>query len=136
MQLSAANAGAVVAQLKFDDKGLITAITRDADDPAVVLMVAFMNAEAVTETLMTGQVTYFSRSRQALWRKGETSGQRQALIAIRTDCDADCLLLDVQQTGVACHTGRRSCFYQRVEDGGLVSETQPLISPEELYGKG
>src|SRR4051794_39921217 len=97
-------------------------------------MMAWMNREAVAETLATGRVCYFSRSRGALWRKGETSGQVQRLVELRVDCDGDALLLLVGQRGGACHTGRRSCFYRAARDGALVEIAGPLVAPEELYG--
>ena len=97
-------------------------------------MLAWMNREAVEETLATGRVCYFSRSRNALWRKGETSGQAQHLKELRVDCDGDTLLLLVDQEGVACHTGRRNCFFRAARDGELVEIAAPLVSPETLYG--
>jgi len=102
--------------LRYNDNGLIPAIAQDADT-GEVLMMAWMNAEAVTRTLATGKVTYWSRSRQEFWVKGATSGHTQALVDFRVDCDRDCLLLRIQQVGPACHTGRRSCFYTAVRDG-------------------
>jgi phosphoribosyl-AMP cyclohydrolase len=102
--------------LRYNDKGLIPAIAQDADT-GEVLMMAWMNAEAVSRTLATGKVTYWSRSRQEFWVKGATSGHTQALVDFRVDCDRDCLLLRIQQVGPACHTGRRSCFYTAVRDG-------------------
>ncbi len=102
--------------LKFNEAGLIPAIAQDATT-GEVLMMAWMNAQAVTQTLETGRVTYWSRSRQSFWIKGETSGHVQELVELRIDCDRDCLLVKVNQTGAACHTGRRSCFYTLVEDG-------------------
>jgi phosphoribosyl-AMP cyclohydrolase len=93
-----------------------------------------MNHEAVAETLATGQVCYWSRSRSRLWRKGETSGQMQHLIDMRYDCDGDTLLLLVDQTGVACHTGRRSCFYTAIRDGQAVEIASPTADPATLYG--
>src|SRR5690606_20637958 len=90
-----------------------------------VLMVAWMNAESLRETLATGQVTYWSRSRRALWRKGETSGHRQSLRELRLDCDGDTLLLLVEQVGPACHTNRRSCFYRALRGGELVTISEP-----------
>ncbi len=103
---------------RFDDKGLVTCVTVDDGDGAV-LMVAYMNAEALKATLETGEVHYWSRSRGELWRKGLTSGQTQRLVEMRVDCDQDALLLrvDVGGDGGCCHTGRRSCFYRRVETG-------------------
>ena len=97
-------------------------------------MMAWMNREAITETLDTGRVCYWSRSRNRLWRKGETSGQAQLLKELRIDCDGDSILLLVDQSGVACHTGRRSCFYRAVRDGRVVEIAAPVISPESLYG--
>lgn len=102
--------------LKFDAAGLIPAIAQEAQT-GEVLMLAWMNAEAVARTLQTGRVTYWSRSRQSFWVKGETSGHVQELVEMRVDCDRDCLLVQVRQTGPACHTGRRSCFYTAVQDG-------------------
>jgi phosphoribosyl-AMP cyclohydrolase len=93
-----------------------------------------MNRAAVAETLATRRVCYFSRSRGALWRKGETSGQVQHLKELRVDCDGDTLLLLVDQEGVACHTGRRNCFFRAVRDGELVEIAAPLVPPEALYG--
>jgi phosphoribosyl-AMP cyclohydrolase len=119
--------------LRFDEHGLIPAIAQQ-HDTGEVLMMAWMNQDAVEETLRTRRVCYYSRSRQALWRKGETSGQTQRLIDLRFDCDGDTLLLLVDQTGVACHTGRRSCFYRAARDGDVVTITDTLINPSDLYG--
>lgn len=105
----------IVSKLKFDEKGLIPAIAQQHDSREV-LMMAWMNADAVRETLATGRVCYWSRSRQSLWRKGETSGHVQTLVEFRYDCDADTILLLIDQTGPACHTNRRSCFYMAVRD--------------------
>jgi phosphoribosyl-AMP cyclohydrolase len=123
------------ATLRFDAEGLIPAIAQQ-HDTGEVLMLAWMNRAAVEETLATGRVCYFSRSRGALWRKGETSGQVQRLVELRIDCDGDALLLRVDQTGVACHTGRRSCFFRAVRDGALVEIAAPLVDPATLYGDG
>ncbi len=106
-----------INSLKFTADGLIPAIAQDAAT-GEVLMMAWMNAESLSETLKTGRVTYWSRSRGALWRKGETSGHIQTLKELRVDCDRDCLLMQVEQIGPACHTNRRSCFYTAVRDGG------------------
>ena len=114
------------ATLKYDDKGLIPAIAQDAGSHEV-LMMAWMNAEAVARTLETGRVTYWSRSRQAFWVKGESSGHVQQLVDFRYDCDRDCLLVLVKQSGPACHTNRRSCFYTAVRGG----ETVELMAPEQ-----
>ncbi len=104
------------SSLIFNADGLIPAIAQDAGS-GQVLMMAWMNEEAVQKTLSSGKVTYWSRSRQAFWIKGETSGHTQKLVAFDVDCDRDCILLQVEQTGPACHTNRRSCFYTRIEDG-------------------
>jgi phosphoribosyl-AMP cyclohydrolase len=108
-------------QPKFDAAGLVTAVTTDAAS-GEVLMVAHMNQDALRRTIETGDVWYYSRSRQALWRKGETSGHTQRLVEMRIDCDQDALWLKVEQAGPACHTNRRSCFY-RVVDGGRLRLT-------------
>lgn len=107
------------ATLTYDARGLIPTIAQDATS-GEVLMMAWMNAEAVARTLETRRVTYWSRSRQAFWVKGETSGHVQALVEFRVDCDRDCLLVTVNQTGPACHTGRRTCFYTAVQGGDEV----------------
>ena len=105
-----------VSTLKFDDRGLLPAIAQQ-HDTGEVLMLAWMNAEAVEATLTTGDVTYWSRSRQSFWVKGQTSGHTQKLVDMRIDCDRDCILVLVDQHGAACHTNRRSCFYTSVKDG-------------------
>lgn len=102
--------------LRFNPDGLVPCITQD-HATGEVLMLAWMNAESLARTLATGRMTYWSRSRQAFWTKGETSGHVQALVEMRIDCDRDCLLARVRQTGPACHTGRRSCFFTRLRDG-------------------
>ena len=107
------------ASLRFGTDGLIPAIAQD-DATGDVLMFAWMNAESVAQTLATGRVTYWSRSRAAFWAKGETSGHVQDLVEMRIDCDRDCLLVRVRQSGPACHTGRRSCFYTAVRGGDEV----------------
>ncbi|MEL6551201.1 MAG: phosphoribosyl-AMP cyclohydrolase [Pseudomonadota bacterium] len=112
------------ASLTYDAKGLIPAIAQAED--GTVLMMAWMNAEAVARTLETGRVTYWSRSRQSFWVKGETSGHVQELVDFRVDCDRDCLLVIVRQTGPACHTGRLSCFYTAVREGEETELMQPL----------
>ena len=111
------------ATLKYNDQGLVPAIAQDASS-GEVLMLAWMNAEAVARTLDTRQVTYWSRSRQEFWVKGATSGHTQALVALRVDCDRDCLLLEVEQTGPACHTGAKTCFFTDVRDGEEI-DTRP-----------
>jgi phosphoribosyl-AMP cyclohydrolase len=120
--------------LAFDENGLIPAIAQQADT-GEVLMMAWMNREAIAETLATGRVCYWSRSRQSLWRKGETSGQIQTLAALRPDCDGDTLLLLVNQKGVACHTGRRTCFFREWRREGLLELMKPEVSEAELYGR-
>jgi len=110
--------------LTFNADGLVPAIAQQ-HDTGEVLMLAWMNADSVAETLSTGRVTYWSRSRRAYWRKGETSGHIQRLVEMRLDCDRDCLLLLVDQTGPACHTNRRSCFYTAVQAGDEVILTEP-----------
>jgi len=114
-----------IGSLKFDAAGLIPAIAQDAES-GEVLMLAWMNAESVARTLSTRRVTYWSRSRGAFWVKGESSGHAQELVDFRFDCDRDCLLVKVRQTGPACHTNRRSCFYTAVRDGAAVE----LMAPE------
>ena len=119
---------------RFDAHGLITAVAQDAGGR--VLMVAHMNAEALQLTIDTGEVHYYSRSRKALWKKGETSGEVQKLIRLATDCDQDVVLLTVEQTGrgAACHTGRKSCFYRVLEGGRLKDTGEPrLFDPAKVY---
>jgi phosphoribosyl-AMP cyclohydrolase len=118
--------------LVFNEQGLIPAIAQDAAT-GEVLMLAWMNRAAVAETLATGRVCYYSRSRGGLWRKGETSGQTQRLVELRWDCDADAILLVVEQHGVACHTGRRSCFFNAWRDGAAAVIAEPEVAPEILY---
>jgi phosphoribosyl-AMP cyclohydrolase len=115
-----------IDSLKFDERGLIPAIAQGRDGE--VLMLAWMNAESLAETLRTGDVTYWSRSRGKLWRKGETSGHVQRLLELRLDCDRDCLLLVVEQTGPACHTNRPNCFFTAVRDGREVVLSEPAAS--------
>ena len=122
----------VLDTIAFDTDGLVPAIAQQ-HDTGEVLMMAWMNREAIAETLRTGRVCYWSRSRQALWRKGETSGQAQALVEFRIDCDSDTLLLQVEQTGVACHTGRRNCFFRAVREGRLQDIAAVEIDPATLY---
>ncbi len=114
-----------ITSLKFNADGLLPAIAQD-HATGEVLMLAWMNAQSIAETLETGQVTYWSRSRQSFWRKGESSGHVQKLVDLRIDCDRDCLLLQVDQTGPACHTNRRSCFYTAVRDGAEVELSKPM----------
>ena len=119
-------------EIKFDADGLVPAIAQQ-HDTGEVLMVAWMNRAAVRVTLQEGRACYWSRSRRALWRKGETSGQTQHLREMRLDCDGDTILLLVEQEGVACHTGRRNCFFRAWRDGGWATIAEPEIAPEQLY---
>ncbi|MFT6580720.1 MAG: phosphoribosyl-AMP cyclohydrolase [Alphaproteobacteria bacterium] len=123
----------ILDTIKFTADGLVPAIAQQHDS-GEVLMMAWMNRESISESLKTGRVCYWSRSRQSLWRKGESSGQVQTLVEIRIDCDGDTLLLLVEQIGVACHTGRRNCFFNAVRDGKIVEIAAPEIDPEDLYG--
>ena len=120
--------------IKFDADGLVPAIAQQ-HDTGEVLMVAWMTREAVRITLAEGRACYWSRSRRALWRKGETSGQVQQLRELRLDCDGDTVLLLVDQDGVACHTGRHNCFFRAWRDGGWTEIAAPLVAPETLYGQ-
>ena len=122
----------ILAAIAFDANGLVPAIAQQYDT-GEVLMMAWMNRDALQETLATGRVCYWSRSRGNLWRKGETSGQVQRLVEMRVDCDNDCLLLLVDQTGVACHTGRRSCFFTAIRGGERKVVADVLMPPEKLY---
>ena len=122
---------------RFDAHGLITAVAQESGSGRV-LMVAHMNAEALQRTIDSGEVHYYSRSRKALWKKGETSGEVQKLVALATDCDQDVVLLTVEQTGrgAACHTGRKSCFYRVLKDGKLENTGEPrLFDPKQVYTK-
>ena len=124
---------------KFDASGLLTCVATDAAT-GEVLMVAHMNEEALRKTIETGEGWYFSRARQALWRKGETSGQTQRVIEIRMDCDQDAVWIRVEQVGAACHTGRKSCFYRRVERNGGTAQlrfvdAERLFDPKAVYRK-
>ncbi|MGM0783034.1 MAG: phosphoribosyl-AMP cyclohydrolase [Pseudomonadota bacterium] len=124
----------VLDAIRFNADGLIPAIAQQHDS-GEVLMMAWMNREALEETLRSGRVCYWSRSRGKLWRKGESSGQQQHLRAAHLDCDGDTLLLQVEQSGPACHTGRRSCFYVALEGDAAQVSSVPLVDPETLYGK-
>ncbi|HOE28083.1 MAG TPA: phosphoribosyl-AMP cyclohydrolase [bacterium] len=119
--------------LKFDEKGLVTAVMQDAGT-GEVLMVAFMNAEALAKTLETGLAHFWSRSRGKLWLKGESSGHVQKVKEVRVDCDADAVLLKIEQKGGACHAGYRSCFYRRLkEDGGYETAGEKVFDPGTVY---
>ncbi|GAA3571464.1 MULTISPECIES: phosphoribosyl-AMP cyclohydrolase [Marinobacter] len=122
-----------LAEVRFDANGLIPAIAQDATS-GDILMMAWMNAEALTATATEGQAIYWSRSRNKLWRKGESSGHQQRVLDIRLDCDADVILLKVEQRGgIACHTGRRSCFYRRLEQGRWEVTDPVLKDPDTIY---
>jgi phosphoribosyl-AMP cyclohydrolase len=124
---------ALLKGLVLTSDGLIPAIAQQ-HDTGEVLMMAWMTPQSLRESLETGRVVYWSRSRKQLWRKGDTSGQIQKLIEARIDCDQDCLLLLVDQIGVACHTGRRSCFYTAIRNGKAEIITEVEIAPDKLYG--
>ena len=122
-------------EIKWTDEGLVPAIAQDAQD-AVILMVAWMNREALSLTAREGKAVYWSRSRQKLWRKGEESGHEQIVKEIRLDCDNDVVMLQVQQRGgIACHTGRRSCFFQRLEGDRWITVEPVLKDPDAIYKK-
>ncbi len=123
----------VLETLSFNADGLIPAIAQQ-HDTGEVLMMAWMNREAVETTLREGRGVYWSRSRGALWRKGESSGQVQTMIELRWDCDNDTILLVVDQAGVACHTGRRNCFFNAVRDGEVQEIAEIVTNPDDLYG--
>lgn len=130
---TASTSAAALNLIRFDANGLVPAIAQQ-HDTGEVLMMAWMNRAAVEETLDTGRVCYWSRSRGKLWRKGESSGQAQTLRDFRVDCDGDTILLLVDQVGVACHTGRRNCFFHSVRDGAAEIIHPVLVSESELYG--
>jgi phosphoribosyl-AMP cyclohydrolase len=120
--------------IKWNEQGLVPVITQDWQT-GEVLMLAWMNREALQQTLVEGRVIYWSRSRAKLWRKGEESGHIQHLKELRIDCDADTVLVKVEQVGgIACHTGRRSCFYQRLENGGWSVTDAVIRQPADIYG--
>ena len=123
----------IIDGLTFDQAGLIPTIAQQFDS-GEVLMLAWMNRDAIFASLTEGRAVYWSRSRAALWRKGETSGQTQELKEMRWDCDADTILLLVDQTGVACHTGRRNCFFNALRDGEVQVIAEIDIAPDKLYG--
>lgn len=125
----------MIDSVEFNDSGLVPAIAQDAES-GQVLMVAWMNQEALKETVETGRAVYFSRSRQRLWRKGEESGHVQTIREIRLDCDGDVILLRVeQQGGIACHTGREHCFYRKLDENGQWQISDPVLkSPASIYG--
>jgi phosphoribosyl-AMP cyclohydrolase len=120
--------------ISFDDNGLVPAIAQQ-HDTGEVLMMAWMNKEAIVQTLQNGRVCYYSRSRAKLWHKGEESGQTQALTDFRIDCDGDTILLQVEQVGVACHTGRHNCFFNAISEDGIEIIAEVEIDPKKLYQK-
>tara|TARA_R110001592_G_scaffold363393_1_gene687237 strand:- start:80008 stop:80412 length:405 start_codon:yes stop_codon:yes gene_type:complete len=125
----------LVEEIKWNEHGLVPAIAQDWQT-GEVLMLAWMNRESLALTLSEGRAIYWSRSRKVLWRKGEESGHVQELKELRIDCDADTVLMKVEQLGgIACHTGRRSCFYRKSADGAWQVTDKVLQSPEEIYGK-
>lgn len=123
----------LVDTVVFDDAGLVPAIVQDAATDRV-LMMAYMTEETLRETLESGRMVYWSRSRQERWVKGATSGHTQSVEEVRVDCDGDTLLFKVEQEGGACHTGFESCFYRRAEDGTVVEDGTRVFDPEEVYG--
>jgi phosphoribosyl-AMP cyclohydrolase len=125
---------AMLAEVKFDSAGLVTAVAQSADT-GEILMVAWMNREALSRTIDSGDAWYYSRSRKNLWRKGESSDQTQTVVDVRIDCDGDTILLLVHQKGVACHTGRHNCFFRAPRDGKLVEIAAPEVDPAKLYGE-
>lgn len=124
----------ILSSLKFDEKGLIPAIIQDAEN-GEILMFAFMNREAVEKTLTSGLATFYSRSRNKLWVKGESSGHTQEVREVYFDCDNDCLLVKIKQNVAACHTGYRSCFFNKIEDGKVITVGQKMFEEKEVYKK-
>jgi phosphoribosyl-AMP cyclohydrolase len=119
-------------QPRFDASGLVTCVATDAET-GEVLMVAHMNDEALRKTIASGEAWYFSRSRNALWRKGEISGHTQRVVEMRMDCDQDAIWIRVEQTGAACHTGRRSCFYRKVDAGGESGARVSFVDADKVF---
>lgn len=129
------NPDALLSQVKYDANGLVSAIAQDAKT-GEVLMLAYMNADTLRQTLETGVMTYWSRSRGKVWVKGETSGNVQRLHAVRVDCDGDALLFAIEQVGeAACHTGHRTCFYRLLEADTLIETGETFFDPAVVYGK-
>ncbi len=133
MTYQQAEIDAAVAAIRFDAQGLVPAIAQQ-HDTGEVLMMAWMDRDAVVETMRTGRACYWSRSRKGPWRKGDTSGHIQTLVDLRVDCDGDTLLVLVEQTGVACHTGRHNCFFRAIR-GGALSEIAPVVVDMDKIGK-
>ena len=123
----------MLAAVRFDGQGLVPAIAQQ-HGTGEVLMMAWMDRDAIAETMRTGRVCYWSRSRQAAWRKGDTSGHIQELVELRVDCDGDTLLVEVEQTGVACHTGRHNCFFRAIR-GSELTEIAPIVVDMAKLGK-
>lgn len=121
-----------IDEIKWDPQGLVPAIAQEVNS-GKILMMAWMNREAFNETVASGRAVYWSRSRQALWRKGESSGHEQHVHSIKLDCDGDVVLLEVEQKGVACHTGRESCFFRTLENNTWVENADVIIDPKEIY---
>ena len=120
-------------QLKYDGQGLIPCVAQDADT-GEILMVAYMNKDSLRQSLEKGLASYWSRSREKFWIKGETSGHTQEIREMRFDCDLDCIVIKIKQNGgAACHTGMRSCFYRKVENGVLVEDGEKVFDPETVY---
>tara|TARA_B100001996_G_scaffold74432_1_gene54920 strand:- start:410 stop:826 length:417 start_codon:yes stop_codon:yes gene_type:complete len=134
MKIDNATINTILEAINFNENGLVPVIAQQYDTKEV-LMLAWMNSESFKETLKTESVCYWSRSRKKLWLKGESSGQKQQLKDLRWDCDSDTLLILVDQTGVACHTGRRSCFFNAIREGKITSISNVEIDPKDLYGE-
>ncbi len=124
----------IIETVKFNDDGLVPAIVQDSKTNEV-LMMAWMNADALRESINNNRMYYFSRSRNRLWKKGETSGQTQKIIELRLDCDNDTILAIVEQEGVACHTGRKSCFFKTIDNDNIKINQDIVTPPEELYNE-
>lgn len=124
----------IINKVKFDDKGLVCTIIQD-EKGNEVLMVAFMNKESLEETLTTGKTCFYSRSRQKLWRKGESSGHIQKVKEVYIDCDGDAILIKVEQIGGACHTGYRSCFFRKVDKNRFIEEGEKVFDEKQVYKK-
>ncbi|RMD80789.1 MAG: phosphoribosyl-AMP cyclohydrolase [Gammaproteobacteria bacterium] len=132
--MSRADGASWLEAVRWNEQGLVPVVAQEADPPHRVLMLAWMNREALARTVATGRAVYWSRSRGRLWAKGERSGHVQRVRELRLDCDGDTLLLLVEQEGLACHTGRRSCFYRRLEGGAWVEAEPVARDPGEIYG--